>query len=328
MLDSANELTRLFHILSDATRLRVLRILWREELTVNELSEVTKLAQPRISNHLKILREENLIVERRLGSLRPYRVDHAALPPAARVLWPSLEAAWRDDPQFAADDKRLAKVLAARLNDTGAGFFDQLARRWDAIREDFFADALGREVLRALIPKDLVIADVGTGTGYMLELFAGRFSKFIAIDNSKAMLAIARAKVKATALDNVEFRVADIEAASPLKQHEANLITIVQVLHHLRQPAEAIQKLAPGLQKNGCLIISDFVEHDQQWLTTEFHHQWPGFSRKQIAAWAADAGLTLASWTVLPGRTYTAEGGRKVTIPDGFTSVLAQPRTG
>ncbi|HMX62081.1 MAG TPA: metalloregulator ArsR/SmtB family transcription factor [Candidatus Sumerlaeota bacterium] len=322
MIDSASELTRLFRILSDATRLRVLRLLWREELTVNELSEITQLAQPRISNHLKILREENLIVERRSGSLRPYRVDHKGLDPAASALWPSLEEAWRDDPQFAADDKRLTKVLAARISDVGAGYFDQLARRWDDIRNDLFGDALGREVLRAFVPPNLTIADVGTGTGYMLHLFAGRFEKFIAIDNSEAMLAVAREKAKAAVLRNVEFRLADVETAPPLKPREANIITIVQVLHHLHDPAVVIANLANGLQRNGSLIISDFVEHDQQWLRTEFHHRWPGFTKKQITAWAKAAQLSLASWSVLPGRAYTPTPGNKVLIPDCFTAVL------
>src|SRR5690606_41627203 len=75
---------------------------------------ITQLAQPRISNHLKILREENLIVERRSGSWRYYRVDPDHLEAQARPLWPALETAWQNDPHLLADDKRDRK--STRLN--------------------------------------------------------------------------------------------------------------------------------------------------------------------------------------------------------------------
>src|SRR5690606_36613126 len=108
----AKDVTRLFRTLSDDTRFRLLRLLGREELTVNELAEITQLAQPRSAIHLTTLREQDLSVERRRGSWRHSRVDLEELAETARSLWPPLQSAWSDEHQCGGDDKRLGEVLA------------------------------------------------------------------------------------------------------------------------------------------------------------------------------------------------------------------------
>ncbi|MBI1289927.1 metalloregulator ArsR/SmtB family transcription factor [bacterium] len=318
---SARDLTELFRTLSDETRFRLLRLLSRQELTVNELSTITQLAQPRISNHLKILREEKLIVERRAGSWRHYRVDQDQLPGAVVGCWPLLEAAWKDNDQFAADDKRLALVMEERGREGVGSFFDQLAHRWDDLRATLFGDAIGRGILQAFIPLGLVVADVGTGTGYMLELFGKRASRLIAIDHSEIMLGLARQKLEAAGLDNVDYRLADVQDSAPLKPGESDLVTMVQVLHHLDRPERAVSSLATGIKPGGVLILSDFVEHQESWLRDQLHHRWLGFGQKKVADWMLAAGLTLESWEVLPGRRFEADDGEWMTIPDSFIAV-------
>jgi ArsR family transcriptional regulator len=318
---TARDLTELFRTLSDETRFRLLRLLSRQELTVNELSTITQLAQPRISNHLKILREEKLIVERRAGSWRHYRVDQDQLPEVVVGCWPLLEGAWKDNDQFAADDKRLGLVMEERNREGVGSFFDQLAHRWDAIRATLFGDAIGRGILQAFIPKGLVVADVGTGTGYMLELFGRRAGRLIAIDHSETMLALAREKVAAAGIDNVDFRLADVQTTSPLAAGEADLVTIVQVLHHLDHPERAVAGLAHGIKPGGMLILSDFVEHQESWLRDQLHHRWLGFTQQKVERWMTEAGLTLESWDVLAGRRFEAEDGEWLTIPDSFIVV-------
>ncbi len=319
------EMTRLFRVLSDATRFRLLRLLTREELTVNELAEATQLAQPRISNHLKILREEDLIDERREGSWRYYRVEREKLSPPARVLWPSLEQSWEDDSTFAPDDRRLEAVLSARHTRSSSQFFDELAHRWDALRQDLLGEAIGRAILRAFLPEGLVVADIGTGTGYVLELFGNRPRKLIAVDHSETMLELAREKARARNLSNVEFRLADAED-TPLKEGEADVVTVIQVLHHFERPERVLANLARGLQPGGILIANDFLEHQELWLRKELKHHWLGFSRDRMAAWLADAGLELVGWEVNPGHAVPLENGLKTRIPDAFTSVARRSR--
>jgi ArsR family transcriptional regulator len=324
-IPAARDLTRLFRTLSDETRLRLLRLLDREELTVNELSAITQLAQPRISNHLKILREEGLITERRDGSWRHYRVERDRLTALPRALWETLESSWQDQSEFAADDKRLAEVLASRESSQPADFFDVLACQWDELRDSLFGDAIGRAVLRAFLPPGLVVADLGTGTGHMIELFGARAGRLIAVDRSEAMLAMARRKALMAGLtNNVEFRVADLDEASPLAPGEANVITLVQVLHHLADPAAALLRVAPGLHPaGGMMVLSDFIEHGEVWLRERMQHRWLGFSRGDIDRWAGAAGLRLASWEVLPGRIHEADG-QRFRVPDAFVALITR----
>jgi ubiquinone/menaquinone biosynthesis C-methylase UbiE len=288
------------------------------------LSEITQLAQPRISNHLKILREENLIQERRTGSWRHYRVDHRQHPAGLESLWVPLREAWDSRDQFAADDKRLSAVLDARTRLGGAGnFFDQIAHRWDDLRNSLFGDAIGRAVLRAFLPPNLVVADVGTGTGYVLELFALRAARFIAVDHSEAMLAVARAKAAAAGYHHVEFRHADIQEHSPLAANEADVLTLIQVLHHLQAPDAALARLAPALRPGGLVIVSDFLEHQETWLESEMQHRWLGFSRARVTSWFPASQWEPVLWEVMPGRTIPAEdGAQPLSIPDGFLAVF------
>lgn len=69
----ANHLVRLFKLLSDETRLRILLILSRkDELHVRALCDVLKQSQPAVSHHLALLRVAGLIDRRREGKHNYY----------------------------------------------------------------------------------------------------------------------------------------------------------------------------------------------------------------------------------------------------------------
>ena len=102
--------------LADPTRVRLLALLEREELTVAELSAVTRLAQPRVSTHLAKLKEAGLARDRRAGVSAYYRFDAEGLDPGERRLWETLRDA-TDDPLLRQDADRLPAVLATRAAD-------------------------------------------------------------------------------------------------------------------------------------------------------------------------------------------------------------------
>lgn len=60
-----NQLTNIFKILSDETRLRMMVLLYQEELCVCELSGILDVPQSRISQNLSKLRDLNLVVNER-----------------------------------------------------------------------------------------------------------------------------------------------------------------------------------------------------------------------------------------------------------------------
>src|SRR6185369_10974527 len=64
---------RSLRALADPTRLRIIALLEGQELSVNELQEVTRLGQSRISTHLGLLQEARLLQSRRLGKRAFYK---------------------------------------------------------------------------------------------------------------------------------------------------------------------------------------------------------------------------------------------------------------
>ena len=60
-----DQLTNIFKILSDKTRLRIIMLLYQEELCVCELSGILEAPQPRISKNLSKLRDLNLVDDER-----------------------------------------------------------------------------------------------------------------------------------------------------------------------------------------------------------------------------------------------------------------------
>lgn len=102
-------------VLADPTRVRLLALVEREELTVAELATITHLAQPRVSTHLAKLREAALVVDRRSGVSAYYRFNDA-IEPAEAALWRTLRDG-ASDPLLRQDADRLPTVLAARASD-------------------------------------------------------------------------------------------------------------------------------------------------------------------------------------------------------------------
>jgi len=68
-----------FAALADPTRRAILARLALGEATVNELAEPFEMTQPAISQHLKVLEEAGLIVQRVDGTKRPRRLAKAGI---------------------------------------------------------------------------------------------------------------------------------------------------------------------------------------------------------------------------------------------------------
>jgi len=61
------DLTNLFHLLSDASRMRIMLLLAKGANNVTELGKALKLRQPLVSHHLGILRMSRLVVDQKTG---------------------------------------------------------------------------------------------------------------------------------------------------------------------------------------------------------------------------------------------------------------------
>ncbi len=77
--DRAADMARVFHALSDATRLKIIDLLRRGERCVCELTDALGASQPRLSFHLKTLKEAGLVADRRDGRWVHYRLAPEAV---------------------------------------------------------------------------------------------------------------------------------------------------------------------------------------------------------------------------------------------------------
>ncbi len=289
----------IFRALADGTRLRVLALLRSMELSVGELAQVLGQSQPRVSRHVKILVDAGLAERRKEGSW-----VFVTLGQAERVA-PVLAAldAWGEgrDHWAAADIARLAAVRADRAAAASA-WFEAHAGEWDAIRSLHVADSEVEAAIADVLGDASVgqLVDIGTGTGRMLELFAGHARSALGIDRSSEMLRLARVKLGETGTD-AELRQADLYAL-PLASGAADLAILHHVLHFAQQPAAAIAEAARVLGDGGRLLIADFAPHDREELRAREAHVRLGFSDEQVLGWFEAAGL-------MPARVETLEGG-------------------
>ena len=173
-------------------------------------------------------------------------------------------------------------------DDATREYFDRVAGQWDQMRRTFFGEGVRIAAVRAAnISRGSIMADVGTGTGFIAEAALAVGARVIAIDSSESMLAQMRERYANKA---IEVRVGDLDSL-PLKDGEVDAVLANMVLHHAPDPAHAICEMARGLKPGGRLVITDADSHTHEWLRTEQHDRWLGFERAEVAKWFKDAGL-------------------------------------
>ncbi len=271
----------------EETRLRILSLLDEAELTVSELMAILGQSQPRVSRHLKLLVEAGLAARQREGAWAFFRLaDEGGA--FARDLVRRIDPA---DPVLAADRGRLEVARETRRKPAAASFAEQAAD-WDRIRalhapeervEAALLSMIGDRPFRSLL-------DLGTGTGRMLELLAPRVVRAVGVDQSAAMLALARSRIDQAGLRNVHLRQGDIYAP-PVERDGYDLVVIHQVLHFLDDPDRALKEAARALAPSGRLVVVDFDAHDQEFLRADFAHRRLGFALSEIEAFFKEAGL-------------------------------------
>lgn len=287
--------------LAEPTRARMLRVLAVHELAVGELARVLQTSQPTVSRHLKQLDAGGWVLRRKVGTATCYRVDAATLEPEAAALWAVVRAPLDEDALdpaslYAEDLRRLDGVLAERSADSEE-LFRRLGGRWDEVRQELFGEACVLPALLALLPPGLTIVDLGCGTGAMLPLLAPVAARVVGVDREEAMLEVARARVEG--LDNVTLlrgRLDDL----PIDSDGVDLAVCALVLHHVRELGPVLAEARRVLRPGGRLVVLDMGEHDREDYRQTMGHQHLGFSREQVGALAAGAGLSLASWRLLP----------------------------
>ncbi len=288
-----SDIQKAFKILADPTRVRLLALLQREELSVQEIMGILGLAQSRVSSHLKILRESDLVADRRQGTYSFYRFQRRQ-GEAWDEAWNLVERCLTEDPQIQRDRKLLEQVLEQRAH-RSRSYFDEVAPEWDSIRRIFNDDALRARAVSRLVPSGQKVVELGTGTGVLAMELARLGAQVIAVDHSSRMLEAARSKGGASGVSGIEWKEADA-CDLPLGDAEADAAFAHMALRYLPDPPRALGEMARVTRPGGTLVVIDFVENDAEWMAVEFGVQWLGFSRKDVVGWFHAAGVPDVHW--------------------------------
>ena len=284
-------LADVFQALADPSRLRILALLRNMELSVGELAQVLGQSQPRVSRHLRILADAGIVERRKEGSwvfLTLADPDHTG------PLFALLDR-WADGSTadiFHDDAERLEAVRGDRA-EAAARYFAAHAEAWDGIRSLHVAESeVERAIAKALGDRPLGrLADIGTGTGRMIELFGPRADQSTGVDRSSEMLRLARVKLEAAGISS-SLRQGDMYAL-PLPDHSADSVIIHQVLHYAHSPAAAIVEAARVLTPGGTLLVVDFAPHEREELRDRDAHIRLGFDDSTMTGWFDAAGLSV-----------------------------------
>jgi ubiquinone/menaquinone biosynthesis C-methylase UbiE len=281
--------------LADEIRSRILLLLDRHELAVGELCSVLQLPQSTVSRHLKVLGDGGWVVARAEGPSRRYTLA-PQLEPEARRLWQVVRSQLADGPAAAQDAERLRSVLAERRT-RSQEFFSASAAQWDALRAELFGQRADLLALPGLLDEDWTVGDLGCGTGQVAAALAPFVRGVIAVDQSRAMLAAARVRLKG--MDNVELRSGDLEEL-PIEDRALDAAVLLLVLHYVVDPARALAEARRVLKPGGRLLVMDMTPHAREEYRQTMGHVWQGFDAEQIGAWAAEAGLERVRYRSLP----------------------------
>ena len=277
-------------LLADPTRVRILRILRKEKLSVAEIQNVLGMGQSRISSHLSQLKSSGLLKDERFGKnifyeiIEPHEVEREAL----NRIFAVIDSASKEIPECFEDSEALKLALAKR-SDKARAYFDELAgnfgqkyvpgRSWKSLAE---------MLLQIMDPG--IVADLGSGEGTLTQLLAQRATKVIAIDSSNKMISYASKISQENGYNNIEYRLGDIESP-PINDGTVNLTILSQALHHTTKPQIAIDEAFRITAPGGRVVILDLLRHDFEQAHELYADVWLGFTEIELIEYLKNAGF-------------------------------------
>jgi DNA-binding transcriptional ArsR family regulator/protein-L-isoaspartate O-methyltransferase len=292
----------LYRLLGEPRRLRLLGLTSEDELSIGELAELTREAQPNVSKHLKLLREAGLVAVRRQGTRAFARLSRELNGD------PVLADAIRSGRELCARDgslSRVAGVIAARDEDARA-FFERPPS--DAPGAGLGEWSAYLTAMRTLVPRRRLAVDVGTGNGILLELLAPLFDKVVAVDRSDEQLKAAQRRLASRHYDHVELMHAEHEDPSVASRVEelggADAVFAVRLLHHAPKPQKVVSLLASLAKPGGQVIIIDYCTHEDETMRDHRADLWLGFEREELVGFATSTGLVDPEVFTIPATRY------------------------
>ena len=297
------ELLRQLRAAAEPTRLRIIALCGHAELSVGDFVAILGQSQPRVSRHLKLLVDAGLLIRNKEGSRAYYRLlesdKNAQL---SQVLNDLMD---ESDPMLVLDLSRLGIIRSERARFVD-NYFDEFAGEQSRLSQISADEELISQLLLQYVQQENIgeLLDVGTGNGRMLLLLGSKIEKAIGIDNSREMLAIARANLEQADLKNCQVRIGDMYRL-PFAENRFGLITINSLLRYAEKPKDVLTEATRVLKPGGILFIVDFSDHGLTELRDEYGHRWLGFSKDEMLNMLDGDTITIESINFFKGEVLT-----------------------
>ncbi|MBI3394228.1 MAG: metalloregulator ArsR/SmtB family transcription factor [Spirochaetia bacterium] len=285
------EAVHVLKAIADESRLRIVAVLGREPLHVNELIEVLGMGQSRVSRHLRILSDARILEGDREGTRVYYRLTSRAresefLSGIMSTLANPAESREVALPsEILSDQKRLIRMIDARTIKSRQ-YFETEGADQEELQKDFVDAPYYRRKIVSLLPDPPgLTVDVGCGTGELAVILAEKTERLLCVDRSSTMLE--RAQERCPAAD---VRIGAVEHL-PLSDGEADTLICSMVLHHMPDPRAALQEAARVIRPGGVLILADLATHEEEIMRSRLADFWLGFDPARLVADLEAAGF-------------------------------------
>lgn len=282
------ELTTIYKLLSDETRLRILALLRESELAVGELQKILGAGQSTLSTQLGALKDAGMVASRKEGQKVFYRIPDAVSDTSRRNLIEQALAHLGAAKWLERDLRSLRKVLEGRAETSRAFFNSQAVQNMPSPGQTWKALALG---FARLLHGERIV-DLGCGNGRLAILLAEGGNEVTGLDDSEEQIKLATGNA-AGLKSSPTFLHASMEATG-LPDGRFTLALLSQSLHHAAKPELAVKEAARLLAPGGRLLVLDLLAHDQEWMRAKFGDFWLGFNEGALRQWIEQAGLICA----------------------------------
>jgi SAM-dependent methyltransferase len=263
------------HLFGDPTRVRLMALVAHAELTVADLTQITELAQPRISTHIGRLREAGLLRDRKVGACTYYALNTETMAKEAQAFWNLLSAEVKDA-VLDSDAQRCQGLLRAREKqadwpDAVAGQMERHyspGRTWEATARALLGFTQFGDVL-----------DGGAGDGAITQLLAPRARSVTLLDRSERLVDAARKRLGRER--NVSFCVGDLQALT-FADESFDEVLLFNVLTNLPHPESAVAEAGRVLRRGGRIVVISLAEHAHVDITAAYQHLNQGFTPDQL----------------------------------------------
>lgn len=171
-------------------------------------------------------------------------------------------------------------------------FFERVATDWDTMRLAYYDERVIEKMAEVSgVDEGMTVADVGTGTGFVSAGIAPRVGQVFAVDNSPAMLEVARKNLGELGVANVELLEGDVKSLA-LQDACVDAAFANMVLHHAEDPASMLREMARAVKSGGVVAVVDEVVHPYEWMREEHADVWLGFEKGQVEGLFREVGLT------------------------------------